>query len=139
MNSKMVIEEFISNMWESMEVSKIFLLDRECNPLVLMVPMVENQNMKSQIKRLGRYFAERDKVKIAILSDMVDMYFFSDFESQGVMDTTPFYKIHLPSFTDQDNDFMEQFRREYFLDHFQELYAKWNEQYTFKMNAVSML
>lgn len=60
---------------------------------------------------------------------MVDMYFFSDFETPGVMDETPFYKIHFPFFTQQDVDFLEQFQRDYFLDHFRDLYAKWKDQY----------
>ncbi|MCP1156574.1 hypothetical protein [Bacillus infantis] len=131
MNSKMLLRENKNNVRVGKEVSKIFLLDRERNPLVLFVPQMENENIKSQIKRLGRYFMEKESVKIAILSDMVDMYFFSDFETPGVMDEAPFYKIHLPSFTQQDVDFLEQFQRDYFLDHFQELYAKWKEQYVF--------
>lgn len=107
-------------------------LDRELNSPILFEIKGIKENIDTYIPQTREYFSAEETIKISILSNMVDMYFFSDFETLGVMDAKPFYKIHLPSYSKQDLDFLELFRRAYFLDNFQEIYAKWKEQYTHK-------
>ncbi|WP_040205331.1 hypothetical protein [Neobacillus jeddahensis] len=105
------------------------LFDQKGEPIILFEIKGIKENIDNHIEQTKRFFSVENSIKVAILSNMVDMYFFSDFETPGVMDETPFYKIYLPSFTQQDVDFLEQFQRDYFLDHFRDLYAKWKEQY----------
>ena len=105
------------------------LFDRHDKPILLFETKGIKENIDKHIEQTKKFFSVENSIKVAVLSNMVDMYFFSDFETTGVMDDIPFYRIHFPSYTDQDIDFLEQFRREYFLDHFQEIYAKWKEQY----------
>lgn len=107
------------------------LFNRHVEPIVMFETKGIKENLEKHIEQTKKFFSVKNSIKVAILSNMVDMYFFSDFETSGVMDEIPFYQIHLPSFTQQDVDFLEQFQRDYFLNHFQELYAKWKEQYVF--------
>ncbi|ADU28466.1 hypothetical protein [Evansella cellulosilytica] len=112
------------------EFNGICLLDREGNPIILSIVKGVGEDLNSHVKQTGRYFSYVNSIRIAILTNMDEMYFYSDFNKTGVMDEIPFYKIHLDSFTEQDADFLLQFRRTYFLDHCNELYAKWKEQYS---------
>ncbi|GIO22835.1 hypothetical protein [Oceanobacillus sp. J11TS1] len=104
-------------------------LDHKLKPIILFETKGIKENIDTHIKQTSEYYSTEESVKVAILTNMVDMYFFSDFETPGVMDKTPFYKINFPSTTKQDLGFLELFEREYFLDHHNELYDKWKEQY----------
>lgn len=121
--------DYIQEKIDRTQFNGVILNDREGNPITFVVVKGVHEDLNNHIKQTGRYFSYEESCKIAILTNMVDMFFYSDFEIPGVMDETPFYKIHLPTFTQQDVDFLEQFQRDYFLDHFQDLYAKWKEQY----------
>ncbi|MBD8069796.1 hypothetical protein [Bacillus sp. PS06] len=121
--------DYIQEMIDRTQFNGVILNDREGNPIIFAVVKGINEDLNNHILQTRRYFSYEESCKIAILTNMVDMFFYSDFEIPGVMDETPFYKIHFPSFTQQDVDFLEQFQRDYFLDHFQDLYAKWKEQY----------
>ena len=105
-------------------------LDRKLKPTILFETKGIKEDINNHIEQTLNFFSVEDSIKVAILTNMVDMYFFSDFKTSGVMDETPFYRIHLPSFTQQDVEFLEQFQRDYFLDHYNVLYAKWKGKYT---------
>ncbi len=121
--------DYIQEMIDRTQFNGVILNDREGNPIVFAVVKGVHEDLNNHVKQTRRYFSYEESCKIAILTNMVDMYFYSDFKIPGVMDETPFYRIHLPSFTQQDEEFMMKFQREYFLDHFNELYAQWKEQY----------
>lgn len=122
--------DYIQKIIDTSQFNGVILNDREGNPIILAVVKGINEDLNNHIKQTRRYFSYEESCKIAILTNMVDMFFYSDFKIPGVMDETPFYKIHLPSFTQQDIDFLEHFRKDYFLDHYNELHAKWKGQYT---------
>lgn len=122
--------DYIQEIIDKSQFNGVILNDREGNPIILAVVKAANEDLNNDhVKQTRRYFSYEESFKIAILTNMVDMYFFSDFETPGVMDETPFYTFHFESYTDQDIEFLEQFQRDYFLDHFQDIYAKWKEQY----------
>ena len=124
------VKDFAQGLMDRRQFNGMSLLDREGNSLVLVNVKGINENLNNQIAQTGRYFQYDESYKIAILTNMVDMYFFSDFQTPGVMDEEPFNKINLETYTQQDIDFLELFQRDYFFDHFDELYAKWKHRYT---------
>ncbi|MEC5424328.1 hypothetical protein QGM71_12580 [Virgibacillus sp. C22-A2] len=104
-------------------------LDHKLKPIILFETKGIKENIDTYIKQTSEYYTAEESIKVAILTNMVDMFFFSDFETRGIMDEFPFYKINFPSITPQDIDFLELFQRNYFLDYHNELYAKWKEQH----------
>lgn len=114
------------------------LFNQQEEPIILFDTKAIKENLDNHIDQTKKYFRVENSVKVAILTNMIDMFFFSDFETPGVMDETPFYKIHLPSHTDEDIAFLEQFQRDYFLEHFQGLYDKWKHQYTVHRETNSL-
>ncbi|PTY76786.1 hypothetical protein B5V89_17060 [Heyndrickxia sporothermodurans] len=124
------VRDYIQYRKDINEFNGVYLLDQEGNPITLAIVKGVDEDLNNHVKQTGRYFSYEESLKIAILTNMVDMFFYSDYKIPGVMDETPFYRIHLPTFTQQDGEFMEKFERDYFLDHFEELYAKWKDQYT---------
>lgn len=57
-----------------------------------------NEKFASQ---LSRYFNQTD-VKLGILTNGVEYWFYSDFDKVNVMDSEPFYKFDILNFTEED-------------------------------------
>jgi|SRR5699024_588416 len=121
--------DFIQYVVDRSQFNGMFLLDKEGNRIVLIICKALYEGINNHIEQTGRYFSYNKSCKIVILTNMDDMYFFADFKTPGVMDEIPFYKIYFPFIKEQDYDFLELFRRDHLLDNYNELYAKWKEQY----------
>jgi predicted type IV restriction endonuclease len=67
----------------------------------------------NQISQLFRYFGVKD-VKIALLTNGRELWFFSDFEAQNRMDQTPFFKFDLQQYDAAQLDDLSRFQRENF-------------------------
>lgn len=65
------------------------------------------------ISQLYRYYGT-SHCRIALLTNGVDYWFFSDTNRQNVMDTEPFYKFNILDFTEEDLMFLNKITRENF-------------------------
>lgn len=57
---------------------------------------------EKNINQLYRYFAASN-CKMAILTNGLEYWFFSDFEKDNIMDSRPFYKLNILSIHESDN------------------------------------
>lgn len=65
------------------------------------------------VSQLYRYYGTTN-CRIAILTNGVDYWFFSDTKRQNVMDTDPFYKFNILDYTEEDLVFLEKITRDNF-------------------------
>lgn len=63
------------------------------------------------IAQLYRYYAAAT-VHLAVLTNGLEYWFFSDTERENIMDETPFYKIAIEHLTDDDIDFLKALTKE---------------------------
>jgi hypothetical protein len=67
----------------------------------------------AQYSQLFRYFAAKD-AKIAILTNGLNFWFFTDIDAENKMDQQPFFKFDLLSYDDNDLRDLEKFHKEKF-------------------------
>ena len=71
---------------------------------------VLNEKFASQ---LSRYFNQTD-VKLGILTNGVEYWFYSDFDKVNVMDSEPFYRFDILNFTEEDVAKLHNFTKDVF-------------------------
>lgn len=81
------------------------------------------------INQLYRYFATTD-AKIAILTNGLDYWFFTDSVKTNIMDDTPFYKINIIKITSREFNYLKDFIKDTF-------YSRNTEQ-TIQNNKLSV-
>lgn len=98
-----------------------------------------NEKFASQ---LSRYFNQTD-VKLGILTNGVEYWFYSDFDKVNVMDSEPFYKFDILNFTEEDAAKLYNFTKDVFykdegvltnwkINGVVSLYREWLEEQTTK-------
>ena len=64
--------------------------------------------------QLFRYFAVEDTAKIAILTNGIDYWFYSDLDKENKMDENPFFKFSLKNYNNSDIRELEKFSKDSF-------------------------
>lgn len=101
-----------------------FAIMKEGDPIILIeakhCDKVLDERFASQ---LSRYFNQTD-VKLGILTNGIQYWFYSDFEKLNVMDAKPFYKFDILHFTREDVEKLHSFTREVFFSN-DDVLSKW--------------
>lgn len=88
---------------------------KEGDPIILIeakhCDKVLDERFASQ---LSRYFNQTD-VKLGILTNGIQYWFYSDFDKVNIMDSEPFYKFDILNFTEEDVAKLHNFTKDVFL------------------------
>lgn len=71
------------------------------------------ENLSNHSKQLARYFVNTE-AKIAILTNGLEYWFFTDLEKDNIMDNDPFFKINLTDYTKEQEEQLKDFTKEHF-------------------------
>lgn len=92
-----------------------FAIMKEGDPIILIeakhCDKVLDERFASQ---LSRYFNQTD-VKLGILTNGIQYWFYSDFDKVNIMDSEPFYKFDILNFTEEDVSKLHNFTKDIFL------------------------
>lgn len=72
-----------------------------------------NENLAKHSKQLARYFVNTE-AKIAILTNGIEYWFYTDLEKDNIMDIDPFFKISLKEYTPEQETQLKDFTKENF-------------------------
>lgn len=101
-----------------------FAIMKDGDPIILIeakhCDKVLDERFASQ---LSRYFNQTD-VKLGILTNGIQYWFYSDFEKLNVMDAKPFYRFDILHFTREDVEKLYNFTREVFFSN-DDVLSKW--------------
>lgn len=93
-----------------------FAIMKEGDPIILIeakhCDKVLDERFASQ---LSRYFNQTD-VKLGILTNGIQYWFYSDFDKVNIMDSEPFYKFDILNFTEEDVAKLHNFTKDVFLE-----------------------
>tara|TARA_Y100000310_G_scaffold313516_2_gene361961 strand:- start:1 stop:975 length:975 start_codon:yes stop_codon:yes gene_type:complete len=110
-NPKQVMPELIADIGTKRgERVDYALMSAGLPKLILECKKIEDKLDKSGVSQLFRYFTAL-KVKFAVLTNGVTYLFFSDIETPNIMDTKPFFRFCLGSYTPADVEFLHRFRK----------------------------
>jgi hypothetical protein len=90
-----------------------YAIMRDGYPILLIECKHSSQNLDQHGNQLFRYFGT-SKAKFAVLTDGIQYRFFSDLESENVMDKTPFLEIDITNLKDNQIEELKKFHRSYF-------------------------
>lgn len=101
-----------------------FAIMKEGDPIILIeakhCDKVLDERFASQ---LSRYFNQTD-VKLGILTNGIQYWFYSDFDKVNIMDSEPFYKFDILNFTEEDVAKLHNFTKDVFLSD-EEVLTNW--------------
>lgn len=101
-----------------------FAIMKEGDPIILIeakhCDKVLDERFASQ---LSRYFNQTD-VKLGILTNGIQYWFYSDFDKVNIMDSEPFYKFDILNFTEEDIAKLHNFTKDVFLSD-EEVLTNW--------------
>ena len=101
-----------------------FAIMKEGDPIILIeakhCDKVLDERFASQ---LSRYFNQTD-VKLGILTNGIQYWFYSDFDKVNIMDSEPFYKFNILDFTEEDVAKLYNFTKDVFLED-EEVLTNW--------------
>jgi len=97
-------------------------------PVLLIECKHSSQNLDYCGNQLFRYFGT-SKAKYAVLTDGIQYRFFSDLESENVMDKTPFLEIDMTNLKDSQIEELKKFHKSYFHRRF-EVYKRLSQTHS---------
>lgn len=72
-----------------------------------------NEKLENHSKQLARYFVNTE-AKIAILTNGLEYWFYTDLEKDNIMDVDPFFKINLKDYSKEQEEQLKDFTKEHF-------------------------
>jgi len=78
--------------------------------LIIECKKIEDKLEESSVSQLFRYFTAL-RVKFGVLTNGIIYKFYSDLESPNIMDATPFFEFNLNSYTHEDLEFLQKFKK----------------------------
>ena len=83
-------------------------------PIMFIEAKAVNENLENHNNQLARYFNSTPEVKLAILTNGVEYKFFTDLDSNNIMDNEPFLQINMINLLNNDIEVLSKFRKETF-------------------------
>lgn len=91
-----------------------YALFKDGQPIIFIEAKAVNENLNNHDAQLSRYFNSATNVKLAILTNGSEYRFFTDLNTNNVMDDTPFLTINLVNLKDSDIENLNKIRLENF-------------------------
>lgn len=95
--------------WEKID----YAIMRNGDPILLIECKHSSKNLDQCGNQLFRYFGT-SKAKFGVLTDGIEYQFFSDLDSENVMDKTPFLEIDITNLKDSHIEELKKFHKSYF-------------------------
>jgi hypothetical protein len=91
-----------------------YALFKDNEPIIFIEAKSVSENLNNHDAQLSRYFNSTTDVKLAILTNGVEYRFFTDLNTNNVMDDTPFLTIDILNIKDSDIENLSKLKRENF-------------------------
>jgi hypothetical protein len=83
-------------------------------PIIFIEAKVITENPTSHDAQLSRYFNATPEVKLAIITNGITYKFFTDLDTNNIMDDNPFAVIDITDLSSSDIEVLDKFRKEVF-------------------------
>ncbi len=83
-------------------------------PIMFIEAKAVDENLDIYDSQLARYFNSTPEVKLAILTDGVNYRFFTDLDTNNMMDENPFATVNITDLSLNDIEILTKFKKEYF-------------------------
>ncbi|MBA2869544.1 type I restriction endonuclease [Methanococcus maripaludis] len=118
--------EYIADFGKKKGEKVDYALFKDKKPVMFIEAKSVTENLKNHDAQLSRYFNAVPEVKLAILTNGVDYKFFTDLNSENMMDDSPFLTLNIMDLKDSDYETLQKFRKDEFtkeelLNHAEEL------------------
>lgn len=91
-----------------------YALCKDNFPIIFIEAKSVNENLDNHDAQLSRYFNSTSEVKLAILTNGIEYRFFTDLNTNNIMDDTPFLEIDLLDLKDSNIESLNKLRKENF-------------------------
>lgn len=129
-----VKSEYISDFGKKKGEKVDYAIYKDNKPIIFIEAKTVTDNLDSHDSQLARYFNATPEVKLAIITNGVIYKFFTDIDSNNIMDDSPFAAINITDLSANDIEILTRFKKEAFET---ELLVKYAEDliYTSNLNA----
>lgn len=91
-----------------------YALFKDDEPIIFIEAKAVNENLDNHDAQLSRYFNSTTNVRLAVLTNGIEYKFFTDLNTNNVMDDTPFLTLNLLELKDSDYENLNRLRKENF-------------------------
>lgn len=91
-----------------------YAIFKENTPIMFIEAKSPTEKLENHDAQLARYFNSTPEVKFAVLTNGIEYKFFTDLNSNNIMDETPFLYIDITNLSDADIEALAKFRKEEF-------------------------
>lgn len=118
--------EYIADFGKKKGEKVDYALFKDKKPVIFIEAKSVDENLKNHDAQLSRYFNAVPEVKLAILTNGVEYKFFTDLNSENMMDDSPFLTLNILDLKDSDYETIQKFKKDEFnkeelLNHAEEL------------------
>lgn len=87
---------------------------KDKNPIMFIEAKGVNEKLENHDAQLARYFNSTPEVKLGIITNGVEYKFFTDLDTNNIMDDAPFLRIDITNLSENDIESLSKFRKEAF-------------------------
>lgn len=109
-----VKSEYISDFGKKKGEKVDYAIFKDGKPIIFIEAKAVNENLDTYDSQLARYFNATPEVKLAIIANGVLYKFFTDVDSNNIMDENPFAIINITDLSANDIEVLARFRKEAF-------------------------
>lgn len=91
-----------------------YAIFKDNKPIMFIEAKSVNEKLENHDAQLSRYFNATPEVKVGILTNGIEYKFFTDLNSNNIMDDTPFLNPVITDLSDADIEALSKFRKEAF-------------------------
>lgn len=91
-----------------------YAIFREDDPLIFFETKPVTEKLEKYNSQLAYYFNSTHQLRLAVLTNGLDYYFFTDLNVTNVMDDSPFFRFNILSISNDSVDILNQIRKENF-------------------------
>jgi len=109
-----VKSEYISDFGKKKGEKVDYAIFKDGKPIIFIEAKAVNENLDTYDSQLARYFNATPEVKLAIITNGIIYKFFTDVDSNNIMDENPFAAINIIDLSVNDIEILARFRKEIF-------------------------
>lgn len=109
-----VMPEFVADFGKKKGEKVDYAIFKNNKPIIFIEAKAVTENSSSHDAQLARYFNSTPEVKLAIITNGVIYKFFTDLDTNNVMDANPFTTIDITNLSPGDIEILNRFRKDIF-------------------------
>ncbi|MEN6325839.1 MAG: type I restriction endonuclease [Syntrophomonas sp.] len=94
-----------------------YAIFKDGNPIMFIEAKSVNENLDNHDTQLSRYFNATPDVKVGILTNGVNYKFFTDLNTNNIMDDIPFLNVCITELSDLEIETLDKFKKDCFETH----------------------